>query len=90
MLVTGYTVAKVTTDAAPGRKLKANSCGFISLTPSDRWPLNSFYFYTSSTDPSASYSLSSLPEQPALLCRNGVLPARTIKVGLVFLKAIAG
>lgn len=68
----GYTVAKVTTDAAPGRRLKANTCGFISLTPSDRWPLTSFYFYTTNTDPSSSYSLSSLPEQPALLCRKGI------------------
>lgn len=74
MLVTGlgYTVAKVTTDSQLPRTLKANSCGFVTLASSDRWPLDSFYFYTASTEPSASYSLSSLPEQPALLCRNGV------------------
>jgi hypothetical protein len=68
----GYSVVKVTTDAAPPRRLKANSCGFITLSSSDRWPLTSFYFYTANTDPSSSYSLSSLPEQPALLCRQGV------------------
>jgi len=42
--------------------LKANSCGFITLASSAG--LRFVLLYTASTEPSASYSLASLPEQP--------------------------
>jgi len=64
---------KVTTDSQIPRTLKANSCGFITLASSA--PLIRFT-YTASTEPSASYSLASLPEQPSLLCRNGIFTDR--------------
>ncbi len=57
------------------RRRSANTCGFIKLTDTTKWPaakLQTFYFYLDS-NPSSSYDQSSLPVKSPELCFRGVL-----------------
>jgi len=57
------------------RRQKANTCGFVKMSDTARWPaakLQTFYYYLGS-NPSSSYDQASLPVQAPELCRNGIL-----------------
>jgi len=65
------------TDSQPAlRLLRANTCGYVKLSDTNRWSvasLGSFYFQVGENDPTDSYDLNSLPVKNPDFCKNGQL-----------------